>query len=106
MKRVEKNENWTLFCPNEAHGLHELWGTSFEELYEKYEKMPNLVRKTIKAQELWFAIMDSQVRNKYKFKNSHLSLDRKRNSIHGRQYTFFQYLTFNVVIQRLCKQKE
>src|SRR5687767_1999670 len=38
MKRVEENGDWSLFCPNEAPGLHECWGKEFERLYEKYEK--------------------------------------------------------------------
>ncbi len=60
MKRVEANGEWSLFCPAEAPGLHECFGEEFEALYEKYEK-EGRARKTIKAQELWFAILDSQV---------------------------------------------
>ena len=60
MKRVEANEDWSLFCPHEAPGLHECFGKEFEDLYERYEK-EGRARKTIKAQELWFAILDSQV---------------------------------------------
>ena len=60
MERVKSNGTWTLFCPNEAPGLADCHGDKFVELYEKYEK-EGLGRKTIKAQELWFAILDSQV---------------------------------------------
>jgi len=60
MKRVEENGDWSLFCPHEAPGLHECFGAEFETLYEKYEK-EGRARKTIKAQELWFAILDAQV---------------------------------------------
>ncbi len=60
MKRVEADGNWSLFCPNEAPGLHECWGSDFEALYEKYEA-EGRARKTIKAQELWFAILDAQI---------------------------------------------
>ena len=35
MKRVEENAEWTLFCPNEAPGLADIWGEKFEELYTK-----------------------------------------------------------------------
>lgn len=59
MKRVEDNGDWSLFCPNEAPGLHECWGKDFERLYEKYER-EGRARKTIKAQELWFAILEAQ----------------------------------------------
>lgn len=60
MKRVEANGNWSLFCPNEAPGLHETWGEEFEALYHKYEQA-GLSRRTVKAQQLWFAILESQV---------------------------------------------
>jgi ribonucleoside-diphosphate reductase alpha chain len=60
MKRVEDNGDWSLFCPNEAPGLGECWGKDFERLYEKYER-EGRARKTVKAQELWFAVLESQV---------------------------------------------
>lgn len=60
MKRVEENGKWSLFCPNEAPRLSECWGEEFEALYTKYEK-DGKARKTINAQELWFAILDAQI---------------------------------------------
>jgi ribonucleoside-diphosphate reductase alpha chain len=60
MKRVEDNGEWSLFCPNEAPGLSECWGEEFEKLYTKYET-EGKARRTIKAQDLWFAIMESQI---------------------------------------------
>ena len=60
MKRVEDNGEWSLFCPNEAPGLSECWGEEFETLYTKYEA-EGKARRTIKAQDLWFAIMESQI---------------------------------------------
>ncbi|WP_440133719.1 ribonucleoside-diphosphate reductase subunit alpha [Chitinophaga sancti] len=60
MKRVEENGEWSLFCPHEAPGLHECWGEAFEKLYTKYES-ENRARKTVKAQDLWFAILDAQI---------------------------------------------
>lgn len=60
MKRVEANEKWSLFCPNEAPGLSECWGAAFETLYTKYEA-EGKARKTVKAQDLWFAILQSQI---------------------------------------------
>ena len=60
MKRVEANETWSLFCPHEAPGLSECYGEAFEKLYERYE-LEGKARKTIKAQDLWFAIMESQI---------------------------------------------
>jgi ribonucleoside-diphosphate reductase subunit M1 len=60
MKRVEQNGMWSLFCPNEAPGLYDSWGADFEALYETYEK-EGRARKTIQAQELWFAVLTSHV---------------------------------------------
>jgi len=60
MERVEANEDWSLFCPHEAPGLADCWGKEFVELYTKYEK-EGRARRVVKAQELWFAILDSQV---------------------------------------------
>ncbi|KAI9202764.1 ribonucleotide reductase [Polychytrium aggregatum] len=59
MKRCEKNEDWSLFCPAEAPGLADCWGEEFEALYTKYEK-EGRARKVVKAQKLWYAILESQ----------------------------------------------
>ncbi|HLP12721.1 MAG TPA: ribonucleoside-diphosphate reductase subunit alpha [Flavobacteriales bacterium] len=60
MKRVEENGEWTLMCPNECPGLSDTYGKKFEDLYTKYER-EGKGRKTIKAQDLWFKIMESQI---------------------------------------------
>ena len=60
MQRVENNEMWSLFCPNEAPGLAEVWGEDFERLYQKYES-ENKFRRQVKAQDLWFEILESQI---------------------------------------------
>lgn len=60
MKRVEENGDWTLFCPNEAQGLADCYGEEFENLYQRYEA-EGRGRKTLKAQELWFKILEAQI---------------------------------------------
>lgn len=60
MERVKNNGKWSLFCPNEAPGLHDCYGPEFEALYNKYEE-EGRARKTINAQDLWFAILESQI---------------------------------------------
>ena len=60
MKRVEENGDWSLMCPNECPGLSEAYGKKFEKLYNKYES-EGKGRKKIKAQELWFKILESQI---------------------------------------------
>ena len=60
MRRVKENGEWPLFCPNEAPGLAEVYGEEFDELFLKYEA-EGRARKVVKAQELWFRILDSQI---------------------------------------------
>lgn len=60
MERVEADGNWTLFCPNEAPGLAEVWGDKFNALYTKYES-EGRGRKVVEARKLWFQILDSQM---------------------------------------------
>ncbi|MFT6479662.1 MAG: ribonucleoside-diphosphate reductase alpha chain [Spirosomataceae bacterium] len=60
MKRVEENGEWTLMCPHECPGLADTHSEEFEKLYTKYEQ-EGKGRKTIKAQDLWFAILESQI---------------------------------------------
>ena len=59
MKRVETNGNWSLFCPDKAQGLSNVYGKEFDELYEKYES-EGLATKTIPAVEVWKSIIKSQ----------------------------------------------
>mmetsp|Transcript_15374 Transcript_15374/g.34450 ORF Transcript_15374/g.34450 Transcript_15374/m.34450 type:complete len:830 (-) Transcript_15374:58-2547(-) len=60
MNRVKGDEDWSLMCPNECPGLTDCWGDEFDALYTKFEK-EGKVRKAVKAQHLWFAILDAQV---------------------------------------------
>ena len=60
MKRVKENGDWTLMCPHECPGLSDTHSKEFEKLYTKYEKAGK-GRKTIKAQDLWFKILESQI---------------------------------------------
>jgi ribonucleoside-diphosphate reductase alpha chain len=60
MKRVEQDGMWSLFCPHEAPGLADTYGAKFEELYAKYEEQ-GMAKKVVRAQDLWFAILESQI---------------------------------------------
>ncbi|BAM81142.1 ribonucleoside-diphosphate reductase alpha chain [Cyanidioschyzon merolae strain 10D] len=60
MRRVEANEQWSLFCPNEAPGLADVWGDAFDELYQRYEA-EGRAREVIPARKLWFSILESQI---------------------------------------------
>ena len=60
MRRVEDDGEWSLFCPNEAPGLADVYGDEFDALYTRYEK-EGRARKKVSAQKLWFKILDSQM---------------------------------------------
>merc|ERR1719414_2599009 len=58
--------DWTLFCPNEAFdsesgkGLMDVWGEEFERMYAQLEAAGK-GQKTVKAQQLWFRILEAQM---------------------------------------------
>ena len=60
MRRVEADESWSLFCPDEAPGLADVHSEAFDELYESYEKAGR-ARSTISARKLWFQILETQM---------------------------------------------
>jgi ribonucleoside-diphosphate reductase alpha chain len=78
MKRVKENGEWSLMCPNECPGLSDCWGEEFEAKYIKYEE-EGRARKTIKAQDLWFAIMESQIETGNPYMLFKDSANRKSN---------------------------
>ncbi|KXJ86661.1 ribonucleotide reductase [Microdochium bolleyi] len=78
MKRVEKNGEWTLMCPNECPGLADVYGDEFEALYEKYEA-EGRGRQKIKAQKLWYAILEAQTETGNPFMLYKDAANRKSN---------------------------
>merc|ERR1719203_1475276 len=66
MRRVKEDGNWTVFCPNEAYdkesskGLMDVYGEEFERMYVQFEK-ENKGRKTVKAKQLWYRIVEAQM---------------------------------------------
>ena len=60
MERIKSDSDWSLFCPNEAKGLSDVYGEDFKTLFEKYESS-GIARKTMKARQLWFKILDAQM---------------------------------------------
>jgi ribonucleoside-diphosphate reductase alpha chain len=80
MKRVEKDETWSLFCPNDCPGLYETTGKEFETLYERYEK-ENKTRSTISAQTLFIKIVQTQIE------------------------TGTPYIMYKDTVNRMCNQK-
>ena len=60
MKKVQANDTWHLFCPNESPGLTDCYGDEFEALYDKYVQTGQF-RREVKARELWKEIISSQI---------------------------------------------
>ena len=60
MERVQSNGQWSLMCPDQCPGLSDKHSEDFNELYLKYESEGKYVRQ-VNAQELWFAILTSQI---------------------------------------------
>lgn len=81
MKRIENNEMWSLFCPNEAPGMADCYGEEFERLYEKYEK-EGKARKQVKAQDLWFEILEAQIETGTPYMLYKDAANRKSNQKH------------------------
>ncbi|KAK8961676.1 Ribonucleoside-diphosphate reductase large subunit [Platanthera guangdongensis] len=78
MQRVQSNEEWSLFCPNESPGLADCWGEEFNNLYKKYEK-EGKARKVVSAQSLWFEILRSQIETGTPYMLYKDSCNRKSN---------------------------
>ena len=60
MEKVKNNEDWGLFCPHQCPGLADCYGDDFKTLYEKYMNEGKSL-KVVKARDLWFKILDSQM---------------------------------------------
>jgi|TARA_B110000240_G_scaffold130131_1_gene144503 ribonucleoside-diphosphate reductase alpha subunit len=59
MKRVEEGGMWSLFCPDAAPGLSDVYGKEFEDLYTKYEE-DGIANSVIPALDVWKSIIKSQ----------------------------------------------
>ena len=60
MEKMKSNEDWHLFCPDKCPGLSDVYGDKFKLLYEKYVE-EGKYNKVMKARDLWFKILDSQM---------------------------------------------
>jgi len=78
MKRVEEGGNWSLFCPDKAKGLSDVYGEEFEALYTKYEE-EGLATATVPAADVWKAILKSQTETGTPYMLYKDSCNRKSN---------------------------
>merc|ERR1711899_290926 len=78
MKRVEENGVWSLMCPHQCPGLSDCWGDEFEKLYKRYEDEGKYM-KQVKAQDVWYAIIESQIETGTPYMLYKDSCNRKSN---------------------------
>lgn len=83
MRRVEKDQEWTLFCPNKAKNLEKKWGVDFEMAYLSYEKKAKEGKithfRTIRARDLWKRIILAQIETGMPFIHYKDACNRKCN---------------------------
>ncbi len=77
MERIEKGEKWTLMCPDECPGLHEVYGDEFVKLYTKYENEGK--GETVDAREIWNMVTDSQTETGVPYIGYKDAVNRKSN---------------------------
>jgi ribonucleoside-diphosphate reductase subunit M1 len=78
MERVKENGDWCLMCPNECPNLVSTFGDKFNELYIKYEN-DGRYKKKIKAQELWYKILETQIKTGLPYLAFKDSVNKKTN---------------------------
>jgi len=78
MKRIKSDGDWTMMCPDECPGLSDVHSEEFDALYEKYES-EGKGRKTIKARDLWFRVLDAQMETGTPYLLFKDSVNRKSN---------------------------
>ncbi len=82
MKRVREKGEWSLMCPDECPGLSDVYGKEFEDLYHKYETEKRY-RKKVNAQQLWFAILKSQIETGTPYLLYKDAVNKKSNQKHS-----------------------
>lgn len=80
-ERVEKDMDWSLFCPSEAPGLSTAYGPEYKKLYEQYE-MEGRARKVIKARDIWDAIVKSQIESGIPYVTNKDAVNMQNNQAH------------------------
>lgn len=79
MERVEKDEMWSLMCPDMCPNLQDTYGEDFKKLYNEYEEDPNKIIKRVKARDIWNAILTSQIETGVPYMCYKDAVNRKSN---------------------------
>ena len=78
MERVKQDAMWSLMCPDQSPGLADVFGEQFEQLYTQYENDGKYI-KQVKAQELWFKMLESQIETGVPYMGFKDHVNRKTN---------------------------
>lgn len=78
MKRVEADQEWSLFDPDECKGLNDTYGDEYETLYLKYES-EGKERKKIPARKIWNYVLTSQIETGTPYITFKDSVNKKSN---------------------------
>jgi len=81
MDRVRQGKDWSFFCPNEAPGLHDVYGAAFVELYERYER-EGRARKVMRARHLYHKLLEVQIETGQPYVLSKDACNAKSNHKH------------------------
>lgn len=82
IRRVEQDGAWSLFDPDKARGLPDCYGEEFDELYEKYEAIPGLASRVVRAKAVWSAMLTAQVEGGTPYVLYKDAVNRKSNQKH------------------------
>ncbi len=98
MKRAALDTDWSMFCPNEAPGLTDLWGDAYEKQYKAYEAAGK-ARSTVSARALLRTICDRQIETGGPYMMYKDACNRKSNQQHlgtirGSNLVRFLFLCF------------
>ena len=82
MRAVRESSDWYLFCPDDINKaglkpLQECYGEEYEEIYNKAVSLG--LGKKIKAQELWYKIVESQIETGVPYLCSKDNANKKTN---------------------------
>jgi ribonucleoside-diphosphate reductase alpha chain len=82
MRAVRESSDWYLFCPDDISKaglkpLQECYGDEYEEIYNKAVSLG--IGKKIKAQELWYKIIESQIETGVPYLCSKDNANKKTN---------------------------
>ena len=125
MERVSADGMWSLMCPDECPGLADCWGEEFKELYERwvlavllptyltagpvprYER-EGRARSTVRAQKLWFAVLEAQTETGTPYmvfkdasnrkSNQQVSIAYVTNHTHY-YYYYYYYYYYRILVQ-------